>query len=136
MMKKEWIKLLHRSFEEDLSEKETIQLAEALKKSPELRQEQEELVATRNLFASFSLAADSDFVLGVMNAIEEEEIVAKRQIGHYLSQVFPMAVAVCILILMSFVVHIYITEGSFDSEAIVGINDLSPDEAYSFLTEE
>lgn len=135
-MKKEWINLLHRSFEEKLSKAETMQLTTALKESAELRLEQAELTATRNLFASFSVKKDDDFVADIMETIEEREIVAKRQIGHYLSKIFPISIAACALIMMSFVAHIYISEGSFDSESIVGINELSPDDAYSYLMEE
>lgn len=135
-MKKEWLNLLHRSFEEELSKEESIELTTALKESAELRIEQSELTATRNLFASFSLKKDDNFVANIMEAIEEKEIVAKRKIGHYLSKVFPISIAACILILMSFVTHIYISEGSFDTESIVGVNDLSPDDAYAYLMEE
>lgn len=135
-MKKEWINLLHRSFEEDLSKEEAAQLTAVLAEFPELQQEQADLIATRNLFAAFSIAKDESFVVNVMEAIEEKEIVAKRQIGHYLSKIFPIAVAACLLIFMSFVAHIYISEGNLDSETLVGINELSPDEAYSYLMEE
>jgi len=71
-----------------------------------------------------------------MEAIEEKEIMAKRQIGHYLSKIFPISIAACVLILMSFLAHIYISEESFDRESIVGVNELSPDDAYSYLMEE
>jgi len=134
-MKKEWIKLLHRSFEEELSKEEARQLTAALQASPELRQEQAELTAMRNLFTSFSVAREEDFVVDVMKEIEEG-IIAKRKIGHYLSKIFPISIAACVLILMSFIAHIYVSEEHFDSESIVGVNDLSPDDAYSYLLEE
>lgn len=135
-MKKEWINLLHRSFEDDLSKEETTRLTNALKESAELRKEQTALIATRNLFTSFSVTKDEAFVAAIMNTIEQENIVAKRQIGHYLSQIFPIAIAACLLIFTSFMVSIYISEGNLDSETLVGINDLSPDEAYTYLMEE
>lgn len=135
-MKKEWINLLHRSFEEELSKAETIQLETALKESEALRLEQAELRATRNLFAAFSVEKDDNFVAAVMEAVEEKELVAKRQIEHHLSKIFPVAIAACVLILMSFVTHIYISEGNFESDSIVGVSDLSPDDAYSYLLDE
>ncbi len=135
-MKKEWINLLHRSFEEELSKAETIQLETALKESEELRLEQAELRATRNLFATFSVEKDDNFVAAIMAAVEKEELVAKRQIAHYLSRIFPISIAACVFILMSFVGHIYISEGNFESESIVGVSDLAPEDAYSYLLDE
>lgn len=135
-MKKEWINLMHRSFEAELSKEETIQLEKALRESAELRIAQADLIATRNLFTSFSVKKDDNFVEKIMEAIEEKEIVAKRQIGHYLSKILPISIAACVLILMSFVAHIYIAEGNLDMETLVGINELSPDEAYAYLMEE
>jgi len=93
-MKKEWMDLLMKSFEEVLTEAEAKELA-----------------------------------------IEQETIVAKQKITYYLAAIYPKAVAACLVILMGFIAYLYLSEGNLDTEILVGIADLSPDEAYSFLEE-
>lgn len=135
-MKKEWQDLLLKSFEETLSQVEAKQLANALKTSPELQKEKADLLKIRRLFSNFSIEEDDQFVSKIMEGIGRKELVAKRQIMHHLSIIYSRAVAACILILMSFIIYIYLSEGNFETETLVGITDLSPDEAYSFLIEE
>jgi len=135
-MKKEWQDLLLKSFDLELSEEETKQLADALKASPELQKEQADLLKMRRLFIDFKVEKEDQFVTNIMEAIGREEIVAKRPIIHHLSVIYSKSIAACVLILMSFMLYIYLSEGNFETAALVGITDLSPDEAYSFLIEE
>jgi anti-sigma factor RsiW len=135
-MKKEWTNLLIKSFDQELSAIEKKELEQALANSAALRAEKEALLNTRQLFASFSPKADNDFATKVLNRIEKKKPVIKKNLTFYLSHIYPKAVAACILILFSFIAFIYLSEGSLDSDALIGINDLSPDEAYSFLTDE
>ncbi len=135
-MKKEWMDLLVKSFDEQLTTQESTILAEALAQSAELRAEKVALLKMRDLFANFSVEGDEQFVNNVMEAITSVEIIAKRKIIHYLSQIYPKAIAACLFILMSFITYIYLSTGNLDTETLIGINELSPDEAYSFLMEE
>jgi len=134
-MKKEWMDLLMKSFEEVLTEAEAKELAEALAQSDKLQKEQAELLKTRQLVGSFSIGKNDLFVDNIMDTIEQETIVAKQKITYYLAAIYPKAVAACLVILMGFIAYLYLSEGNLDTEILVGIADLSPDEAYSFLEE-
>jgi predicted ATP-dependent endonuclease of OLD family len=73
-MKKKILKLLYRSFEEKLEEKEQKQLEEALKKSEELRQEKEQVSAMRkDVSDSGHKTFKPFFAERVMNRIIAEE---------------------------------------------------------------
>ena len=135
-MKKEWVDLLIKSFDDQLTDAEAGELAQALAQSPELQKEQADLLKMRQLIGNFSIKKNELFVDNIMDAIERETIVAKQRITYYLSAIYPKAVAACLVILMGFVTYLYLSEGNLDTETLVGITDLSPDEAYSFLAEE
>ncbi len=135
-MEKEWRNLLIRSLEEPLSMEESNRLKNALQKSPELRKEQEELQALRQLLASFSVAKSDAFVDKTMQIIQQKRINGDEKINQFLIAIFPKAAAACVLLLATFMLYILFSEGSLDTETLVGLNDLTPEEAYSFLIDE
>jgi hypothetical protein len=70
-MDKKILKLLYRSFDDELNEKEREQLEKALKKSKELQEEREQIIAQRQALAASSEPSFKPFFAErVMNRIE------------------------------------------------------------------
>ena len=71
-MDKKILKLLYRSFDDELNEKEREQLEKALKESKELQEEKEQIIAQRQALAASSPPSFQPlFAERVMNRIEK-----------------------------------------------------------------
>ena len=127
-MKKEAIEeLLLRSLDEPLSAKEHSQLEAALKDSAELRREKEQLEKNRRLLSSLKPVPNSTFVNGVMARLNTSPVEAT------LLSMLPRAAAACLIILLITLIGIYMAEGSLSTDAIIGVNNLAPEDAYTYL---
>ncbi len=127
-MKKETIQeLLLRSFEQELSAEEQGRLDAALAGSEELRREQQQLKKVRHLLGSLQAAPNSGFVDSVMEELNTSPVEAT------LLSILPRAVAACLIVLLLTLIGIYIAEGSLSADAIIGVNNLAPEDAYSYL---
>ena len=128
-MKQDLYDLLLRSLDQELSTKETNLLEKALAKSPELRKEKEQLLATRNLFANWTVAKDPSFSSAVMNRIGEIKQKLPNSFSPSVIRLFPSVAAACIIFIMIMLLNIYLTDGSLSSEAMLGLENLYPEEA-------
>ncbi|MCB0561485.1 MAG: hypothetical protein H6573_09415 [Lewinellaceae bacterium] len=127
-MKKETIEeLLLRSFEQQLSAEERGRLDAALAGSEELRREQQQLEKVRHWLGSLQATPKNGFVDGVMKELNTSPVEAT------LLSILPRAAAACLIVLLLTLIGIYMAEGSLSTDAIIGVNNLAPEDAYSYL---
>ena len=128
MKDKNYIKeLLYRSLDTSISRKEEQNLAEGLIRFPELETERNQLLRMREALAAMKVSTTpTDF---------SESVLAKRQPPQVipLQRWAPQIAAACVLVLLSCVLSIYFGEGSLDMTSVLGVEELSPEEAYTLL---
>jgi anti-sigma factor RsiW len=124
------LSLLIYSLDNELSAEEQQQLDQALASSAELQAEQERLLAIRQALASHTIPADNTFADAVMQQLEEER---ETGVEARILQLFPKVAAACVVLVLIAMLGIYFSEGSLSTEAIVGVQDLAPEDAYSYL---
>jgi anti-sigma factor RsiW len=121
--------LLLRSITEPLSPAEQEQLDAALKSAPELREEQEQLLYTRDLVQNAIPPADAGFSSRVMQRLDK----GRKEVA-LIVQLFPRVAAACVLVIMALSLFLYFEAGSLSADVLVGLEDLSVEEAVA-LTE-
>lgn len=119
--------LLIRSLDEPLDTAEAKDLAVALQLSSELREEKRQLLAMRELLKDMGNIAAPNIADAVIKEVQRP--VLSRQLSHML----PKVAAACILLLLGGILGIYFSEGSLSAEAIIGVNELSPEDVYTYL---
>lgn len=130
-MDKEVLNLLIYSLDNELSTEENIRLEKALASSEELRAEKERLLKMRVLMADLQQEPNPRFVSSVMEKIRE---AAEPVFTKVIIQMFPKVAAACVILVLAFFISIYVTEGTLSKDAIIGVQELSVDEALT-LTE-
>jgi len=127
-MKKENInELLLRSFDQELSPEERAGLDAALADSEALRREKQQLEKLRNLLGGLRAEADRTFAGKVMSKLGASPVEAT------LLSLLPRAAAACLIILLLTLIGIYLSEGSLSTDAIIGVSNLAPEDAYTYL---
>ena len=119
--------LLIRSLDEPLDTAEAKDLAVALKLSSELREEKRQLLAIRELLRDMGGIPAPNIADAVIKEVQRPAL--NRQLSHML----PKVAAACILLLLGGILGIYFSEGSLSAEAIIGVNELSPEDVYTYL---
>ena len=126
-MKKETInELLLRSFDQELSAGEKARLDAALAGSEELRLEKQRLEKVRYLLGSLQAEPQRGFANSVMARLKASTAEAT------LLSLLPRAAA-CLIILLLALAGIYLAEGSLSTDAIIGVANLAPEDAYTYL---
>jgi anti-sigma factor RsiW len=120
--------LMIRALDNEITPQEAQQLEKALKEYPELRAEQEELLRMRALFAELKEVPKLHLERSVLEAIRANRFV------YQLASALPRVAAACVVLIISCLVGIYFSEGSLDLEAILGVSELSPEDAVTYLT--
>lgn len=120
------LNLLIYSLDNKLTEAQQEMLEEALQSSEMLQKEKARLLHMRNELASFSVEPDDTFSSEVLLQLENPKSL---NIVH----LFPKVAAASVLLFMGSLLAIYFSEGNLSMEAIVGIQDLTPEDAYSYL---
>ena len=127
-MKKETInELLLRSFDQELSAGEKARLDAALAGSEELCQEKQQLEKVRYLLGSLQAEPQRGFANSVMARLKASTAEAT------LLSLLPRAAAACLIILLLALAGIYLAEGSLSTDAIIGVANLAPEDAYTYL---
>ena len=127
-MKKDTInELLLRSFDEELSPEERAGLDAALADSEALRREKQQLEKLRNLLGGLQAEVDRTFAGKVMSKVSISPVEAT------LLSLLPRAAAACLIILLLTLIGIYLAEGSLSTDAIIGVSNLAPEDAYTYL---
>lgn len=114
---------------EELSKAESARLDAALADSEALRRERAELLRTRELLFQVRPPADPGFAGRVMQKLEEQSGETALIV-----RLFPRVAAACIAVLLALGLFIYFEAGGFSTDILVGLEDLSIEEAVA-LTE-
>lgn len=128
MKDKSYIKdLLYRSVDVTLSPKEVQNLAEGLARFPELEAERDQLLRLRKALAGMEVSATPGSF--------SESVLAKQRRPRIirLQSWAPQIAAACVIFVLAFVLSIYFGEGSLDMTSVLGVEELSPEEAYTLL---
>lgn len=131
-MNKKILRLLYRSFEEKLEEKEQKQVEEALRRSEELRQEKERIAAMRKAVADSAHRSFKPFFAErVMNRImagEKESLMIS--VFEPLKAVFQrLAIAAAIIIIVLMVYNLSMGE-SFSMDEAFYVSELTIEEIF------
>lgn len=119
--------LLLRSLEESLSAEEQAELLAALAGSENLRREQQQLGKMRSLLANLQPPTAPDFPDRLMIQLRE-----RQQESRIITWVTRVAAA-CLLIVALALLNLYWTEGSLDTDTILGLESLSPNDALTLM---
>ena len=119
--------LLIRSLDGPLDTAEAKDLAVALQLSSELREEKRQLLAMRELLKGMGNIPAPNIADAVIEEVQSP--VLSRQLSHML----PRVAAACILLIIGGILGIYFSEGSLSVEAITGVNELPPEDVYTYL---
>lgn len=130
-MNKKILKLLYRSFDEDLDEKEQKLLEEALKKSEELRREKEQILAQRQAVSQSAVKSFKPFfaerVMKRINALGKKEN-ALENFYDSLKAMFWRFATVGAVGLIALIIYNLIAGNSLPLEEAFFISDLTFEE--------
>ncbi len=130
MDKNALLELLTYSLDNQLNEDEREQLDAALKQFSWLRREQKALLTIREKLRSFNIAEDAEFSNNVMQRLGDFAI--KKHEASIIN-LFPKVAAACLILLFAALINIYFVEGNLNTDTIIGIEDVSPDEAQAYI---
>ena len=120
-MNKKILKLLYRSFDDDLSEKEQKQLAEALENSEELRREKEQIKAQRQAVSDSGAQSFKPFfaerVMSRIQAMGEEENTLEAFYETLWAVFRRFAVAAAVILIALITINLIIGESLSMDEA-------------------
>jgi predicted nuclease with TOPRIM domain len=128
---KEMLDILIRSLDQESGQEEKARLQEALEHSEDLRREKARLEQMRAWLAGLQAPIDERFADRVADRIEEEK---NSSFNTVILNLFPKAVAACLLVFMLTLMGIYLSEGALSADAIIGVDDVTLEDTYS-LTE-
>lgn len=124
----EQYELLLKSMDQSLAAAEKKQLENALANSEALRKEQQALLNLRRVLSAKTISpTPADFSQGILQSIQRPKVV---QLNNWMPQI----AAACLILLCTTLISIYAMEGTLSTEALLGVQDLSPEEAYTLLT--
>ena len=122
--------LLIYSLDHPLNAAEQATLDAALAGSEALRAEQERLLRMREALSDLSVSEDPAFSADLLQKLESGK---RQKIGAAIHRIYPKVAAAAVLLFLITAISIYLTEGNLSVEAIVGTQDLLPEDAYSYL---
>ncbi len=117
-------KILYRSFEEPLSDRDRQALQAGLRASEELQNEKQEILTLRESLSATRTDFSTGFDQKVMNRIRQEEQPARTFELYPVFRTVAFSGLAAILIVL---VGIYFTDGSLNLDAIMGISKYAPD---------
>ena len=120
--------LLIRSLDEELSAAEQEQLNRALAVSEELRLEREQLLRLRAALASLQPEPMPDFADRVKARLDDATSLTVAIV-----RLFPRVAAACVLVLLFVLLAVYLSEGNLSTEAIIGTQELTVEDAYALV---
>ncbi|MCB0569260.1 MAG: hypothetical protein KDC66_05835 [Phaeodactylibacter sp.] len=121
--------LLLRAMDGQLGQEEQAELQLALAASETLRREQAQLEKMRGMLASLRPEPSQAFTGRVMNAVRQRQ--RETRILTWVTRV----AAACLLIFALGLLSLYWPEGRLDTDAVLGLDSLSPDDAVTLLVE-
>lgn len=120
--------LLYRSLDEALSFDEEKLLEQGLVAFPELMEERDQLQRLRAGLQSYTVSATSSgFSESVLQKVHKSKVIPLKSWAVQIT-------AACVILTLAFVLGLYFKEGSLSTEVLLGVQELSPEEAYTLLT--
>jgi anti-sigma factor RsiW len=128
MMDKDYLRdLLYRASDAPLLPEEAQVLARALELNPDLQAEQAELQRLRQDLRNWSVSGTpAHFSESVLKHLAGSRVIR-------LQDWMPQIAAASLVGVLVFLLSIYFGEGSLDTTAILGLEELSPEEALTLL---
>ncbi len=124
--------LLIFSLDNELTLAQQAHLEKALAESETLRQEKEQLLQMRTLVAGLRVHRDMSFPERVMNRLHKKE---KRGFFADLVALSPRVAAASVIFIITMTLGIYLREGSLSPDVIIGIEELTPEDAFGIENE-
>jgi hypothetical protein len=126
--------LLIHSLDNELNSGEQKQLDTYLAASEALRREKELLLEMRSGLADLKVVPEKGFADQIVRQINASEQKAKNpDLQVIIMNLFPKVAAACVIVLVVAVLATFLMEGSLSMEAFLGLQDLSPEDAYSLM---
>jgi len=127
------IDLMIYSLDHELSDQEKAVLKKALKEHQWLREERAQLLAMRQQLRGMKaqFGVFPSFTASVLGQIDQPNI--EKGGPTILAKWFPKIAAACLLIVTVSLVNLYLSSEVFSVDAIIGLEDLDPDEAFTYL---
>jgi hypothetical protein len=120
--------LLYRSLDAALTSEEEKQLELGLAQYPEIVEERNQLMRLRSSLRSFTVSATpSGFSESLRQKINQPRVIQLQSWA-------PQIVAACLVITLAFVLGLYFNAGTLSTEVVLGVEELSPEDAYTLLT--
>ncbi len=133
-MNEKALNLLIYSLDNQLTPLEQEELDQYLASSEALREEKEALLEMRAGLASLRREANENFADQLIRKIQSgkvEKPVQNFQLA--VVKLFPKVAAACVIAMVLTVLGTFYVEGNLSLEAFIGVQDLSPEDAYSLL---
>lgn len=131
-MNEKALDLLIYSLDNELNPNQKVMLDQFLSESAELRAEKEQLLKMRHALSEIKETSHSYLSEAILNKIEAPQ---EAEFQAIIMQLFPKVAAACVLVIMVTIFATYYYTGSLSAEAMVGIQNLSPEDAYSLMQE-
>lgn len=134
MMNNKALALLIHSLDNELSSKQQEQLEVYLADSEALRHEKELLLEMRSGLADLKVDSEKGFADQIVRQLNTSERKAPTpDLQLIIMNLFPKVAAACVIVLVVAVLATFLMEGSLSMEAFIGLQDLSPEDAYTLL---
>jgi anti-sigma factor RsiW len=134
MMKDKALALLIHSLDNELNSQEQEQLDAYLAASEALGREKELLLEMRSGLATLKVGPDKGFADQIIRQINASEQKAQNpDLQVFIMNLFPKVAAACVIVLVVAVLATFLMEGNLSMEAFIGLQDLSPEDAYTLL---
>ena len=130
MENKKLLELLVRSLDSSISNEEQVLLNDALEKNSWLQNEQKELLTIRQHLGDFEIQQNISFAENVIRALQVKPL---NQFSSQITNWFPRIAMVFAVLFFLVIANIYYSEGQIDSDTIIGLQDLSPEDAYAVI---
>lgn len=130
------LELLALSLDQELTKEEQQKLDEAFAKYPELEKEKAELLEMRSLLVKQEIVPNTSFVNSVLEKTRQTKLVTQKGFNTIMTSLFPRVAAACVIVLLVSLLSVYFQEGGLSTEMLLGLTEISPDEAYNILEEE
>lgn len=123
--------LLIRSLDQKLAPDEAARLRRALDESSALRAEEQRWHQMRRKIAALRVDRDPAFAERVTNRLFD---LGKRTLSRTMAAIFPKVAAACVLLFLLSLAAIYFSTGALSVDAIIGIEELTPEDANIYLS--
>ncbi len=127
------LELLLYSFDGKLNQEEQQQLDKALSASPGLRAERDKLLKMRKLIGGLKISEDPSFSDKVLQRLKNSPAKTQAAFSATVVSLFPRVAAACIVILLLALSIVYLSEGSYSTDALIGVDSFSLEDAYSLI---